>query len=293
MLGEYLAALHGVHAHKLSQGELNGDFNAWMKHKTFILGDEVTTRESRRSVAEEMKNWITRPSVTINEKYIRLYTLPNFAQFYLTSNHHNALSLEKGDRRYFVHKVTAPPADAKTFARLGRWKDEQKNINALLHHFMHDVDCTGFIPHAQPPMTEDKSEVIRASMSDLDAWAEQLAADADNPDHKGLRHLYTPGELLNFAEHGVGGRNNWNPTAMGWALKRAGFTQEVIKVPSFGTQRLYLVWERGILKEMPKTDLAALYLRERAANPAKFEALRRPRVVEGGRMVKTRNLGGS
>lgn len=212
-LGEYLAALHGTHAHELSQRSLAGNFNSWMKHKTFILGDEVTTRESKRSLAEEMKNWITRDSVEVNEKFIREYKLPNYAQFFLTSNHHNALALEKGDRRYFVHKVTAPQADDKTFTRLGRWKKEQKNINALLHHFMHEVDCASFNPHEQPPVTEDKNEVIRASMSDAEAWADQLAADADDPNHEGLRHLYTPTELLDLAQRdggrGSGTRPRW------------------------------------------------------------------------------------
>jgi hypothetical protein len=283
MLGEYLAALHGEHAHTLSQASLAGNFNSWMKSATFILGDEVTTRESKRSLAEEMKNWITRDSVRINEKYIREYELPNYAQFYLTSNHHNALALEKGDRRYFVHEVTAPPADAKTFARLGQWKNEQKNINALLYHFMEEVDLAGFNPMAQPPLTEDKEEVIRANMSDMDAWAEQLALNADDPDHEELKHLYTAAELLSLAQTDSG-RHYWNPTAMGWALKRAGFTdKKVIKVPGHGTQQLYMVRERDRLRKMSNPRLAELWLKERAGRPAKFEALRRPYVVEGGR----------
>lgn len=282
MLGEYLAAPHGEHAHTLSQASLAGNFNSWMKCKTFILGDEVTTGESR--LAEEMKNWITRPSVDINEKYIREYKLPNYVQFYLTSNHYNALALGKGDRRYFVHHVTAPPADAKTFARLGRWKNEQKNVNALLYHFMEDVDLRGFDPMAQPPLTEDKEEVIRASMSDVEAWAEQLAAYADDPNHEGLKHLYTSAELLALAQLD-GGRNNWNPTAMGRELKWAGFTEKkVIKVPGRGSQQLYLVRERDLLRKQSNAQLAELWLKERTGGPAKFEALRRPRVVEGGQM---------
>jgi hypothetical protein len=222
LVAKYHRLLYGNAGADLTQTQLDSAFNDWIKNKCFVEGDEVTTRESRRSVAELLKNWITGHTVPINEKYIPAYTLPNKANFCLTSNHEDALYLEDSDRRFFVVEVETPPMTAEEGAYFGNWIEAQRNRNALLYHLLEEVDCIGFEPGAHAPMTEAKQEMINAGLTDLDAWVRQLPSAPIHPDstiHR-VGPLHTAEELRRMA---FGNYPRHSTVSVALAMKRAGF----------------------------------------------------------------------
>lgn len=182
LLGEYARRVYGEAGVMVTLRELEADFNSWIANKQFVVGDEVMTKENKRNLGELMKTWITSDSVAINKKHVERYYQPNKANFYLTSNHDDALHIEDNDRRYFVHEVPAEKMTPEEGAYFGEWIEKPENVAALLHYLLHEVDCAGFAPKASPPMTEAKAEMAAAARTELDSTLLELKKNPDNPE---------------------------------------------------------------------------------------------------------------
>lgn len=272
LIAKYHRLLYGDAGAEKTQTDLDSAFNSWIKNKCFVQGEEVTTRESRRSVAELLKSWITGHTVPINEKYIPAYTLPNKANFCLTSNHEDALYLEDSDRRYFVVEVDQPAMTTEEGKYFGKWIEEPQNRNALLYHLLEGVDCTGFEPGGRAPVTEARQAMIDAGLSDLDTWVRELPAapiHTDSPIHK-VGPLHTARELLQMYQ-GRSGR--YSMASMGLALKRAGFLRAHVAQQVKVAGQLVTLWPtvRGLERKQLDTLIAV----RRASVKANEEKLRR------------------
>lgn len=98
-------------------------FDDWHGNKTFIQGSEMSGDRNTRAFADQMKTIITGDMISSNRKHQPLYTPPNVANFYLTSNHENPLFLGEHARRFGVLHVTADPKPAKLYTDYCRWLD--------------------------------------------------------------------------------------------------------------------------------------------------------------------------
>jgi hypothetical protein len=288
LLGESIAKLYGRAGRLVDQRALERDFNTYMDGAAFIVGDEIATRENRRDLAEHLKNLITRPYVEINKKFINPYTLPNVAQFYLTSNHSDALHLEDDDRRFFVHRVTAGRLAEDFSLRYQPWLCKQSSTNALLHLFMSEVDCTGFNPLAAPPVTEAKSQMVELSRSAHGAWVHQLRLDPDAVpinEYSPLRRvlsLHTIEELLRMFE---GNRSSVTAKGMTLALRAEGFNLAyaqgggVVRLGDGRRARLWAVRNMDRIASMTHNEIVTVHATERGLEKiaSKFA------VIGGGR----------
>jgi hypothetical protein len=278
LTGETIAALYGDAGKKIGQEELEREFNTYMDCAAFVVGDEVTTRGSRREMADRLKNLVTRPSATINKKFQPEYTLSNVAQFYLTSNHDDALYLEDRDRRFFVHRVESDALSSEFTRRFAEWQADTDWKAALLHHLMHEVDCVDFDPYAAAPMTEAKQDMIRTGLTDLDNWVRQLPNAPVHPDStiRSIGPLHTPEELRMMA---FGKDSRCNVEGVGLAMRRAGF-QRARNVKVIG--RLMTLWPT--VKGLEEKQLKTLITARRAAaagreKQRKFDGSAAPRPV--------------
>lgn len=293
LLGETIAKPYGRAGRVVDQRSLERDFNPVMEGAAFIVGDEVATRENRRDLAEHLKNLVTRPFVEINRKYINPYTTPNTAQFYLTSNHGDALYLENGDRRFFVHCVTAGKLSEEFSKKYEPWLAQQSSIDALLYHFMHEVDCTGFNPLAAPPVTEAKTAMVDASRSEHAAWIHELKLDPDSVRIQSISSfattlsLHTVDELLRMFQ-GITGRCGRQAFAL--ALKAEGFSlayskgSGVVKIDENTRLRLWAVRDVDLLTRMSHDRLVTTYKYERE----KMSPVPALEVLQGGKRHRKR-----
>jgi hypothetical protein len=220
----------------------------WAENRQFVLGDEITGSD-KRAEADMMKAMITQEEININIKYIPQFSIPDCVNYYLTSNHADALFLEDEDRRFFVHEVTVDPLSDEFYLAYDKWYKKEGGCSALMQWLM-ERDLRKFNPKAPAMRTAARDRMIMSGKSDLDTWLAELKEGPSSKLRVGqMRHqrdLFTSHELLAMyeAEHekqaGKVGANG-----MSRALQRAGFKQVAggapLALPSGKQGRFYAV----------------------------------------------------
>lgn len=175
LTGEIVSDVYGVNANIVSQDELHSQFNGWLVHRQFILGEEITGSDSRKD-ADRIKNMITRDRINVNIKFQPTYELKDCANFLLTSNRVDALFLDDDDRRVFVHEITSKARPDEFYKRISEWR-QNGGASHLLHHLMFEVNVSDFNPRAPALRTEARQNIIDLSKSDLDIFVRDLVAN--------------------------------------------------------------------------------------------------------------------
>lgn len=226
LIGYTLARIYGQNFIKIKSKDLYDTW--WAENRQFVLGDEISGSD-KRAEADMMKAMITQEEVNINIKYIPQFSIPDCVNYYLTSNHADALFLEDEDRRFFVHEVTASPLPDAFYADYDRWLKKEGGAAHLMQWLL-DRKLGDFNPKAPALKTAARSRMIMTGKSDLALWLAELK-EAPFPKLRlgQMRHqrdLFTSGELLAMyeAEHE---RNTGKVTRNGMtrALKTAGFKE--------------------------------------------------------------------
>ncbi len=174
LLFETLISIIGTtHAAVIGQSELTSDFNGWSNRRIFIIGDEVSGSD-KRSETDKLKGLITGTTNRINEKYQPAREVPNLMNFVFLSNHHDALFVNDGDRRFFVWEIQSGQLLQSVTKEFVTWRDNG-GLSAL-HHFLLNFDISDFNPKAPAPMTDAKRQMVDDSRSDLESWIADLMA---------------------------------------------------------------------------------------------------------------------
>jgi len=168
---EAVAHVYGVdtNAKNIEERDLYANFNSWQLDRQFIVGNEINGSRDKRKAIERLKVLITSETVSVNEKYLREFDLPNVMNFVFTSNNPDAFYLSDSDRRFWIWEVTGKPLDKEFYKNFRLWKNSDAGIAALYYHLLH-VDCSGFDPGDRAPMTQAKEEMIEAGRSELEQW---------------------------------------------------------------------------------------------------------------------------
>jgi primase-polymerase (primpol)-like protein len=150
-------------------GMLRSGFNGRLSRKILAVVDEVQEGGSgaKWESAETLKRIITEEYRDINPKYGRTRLEWNACRWLIFSNHNSALPLDNGDRRFNVVRNDAPPKSAAYYANLFARQADPSFIAAVAMH-LGSRDLTGFNPGAHATLTEAKTEMIEASMTDAD-----------------------------------------------------------------------------------------------------------------------------
>lgn len=237
LIGETMGRIYGENFSAIDAEELHSNYNYWAHRKQFILGDEVTGRD-RKEDENRLKNIVTRERVTITAKYQASYQVPDRANYWLTTNHVNALLLMRQDRRWFVWEILRQTLSVGWYTEVyDAWYRKNEHISAILHYLLHDVKLTGFNPHAPAPVTAGKLDMQQVSGSGVDFRIRELLAAPAGALLDPLRDLYTAGEIAYALE--PGGRLDPAQTAV--ALKRAGAIRLPGTAVSRGTIYLYAI----------------------------------------------------
>lgn len=168
------------HALVTSGKDLNADFNSQLKHRKFILFNEIGERGEKHT--NHIKDLVTAPSLTINEKYARAASMPNFIQFAITTNEAYTHAIHEKGRRELVYSVTATSLLAEKLrqffernAKLKSWINTPEARSALLYYYM-NYDIDHYDASAPAPMNTSKLRMIQAAQSDFDLYkADELA----------------------------------------------------------------------------------------------------------------------
>lgn len=186
-LGVILRNIYGDHNSSLiKENEMFARFNDWQQNKQFIFVDELK-RDGSGKKSDTIKPLITQTRVSIETKYQRPYELVDCMNYYITSNHIEALHLDPDDRRFFVHNLGNTKAPKDFFTKFYRYL-ESGGYEAIYYHLLHDIDLTlpiiggdpysltpaPFAPDADAPHSSARTKLIQASFDDADLWIQDL-----------------------------------------------------------------------------------------------------------------------
>ena len=174
LLVETVGSLYGDNFLTASDSDLADNFNDWAHHRQLVFLDEALSAGTRQE-ASMMKRLITRTKARINEKYKPKYEVRDCINYIVASNNPDAVRIENNDRRYWVVRVSEKKVSEDLVKRILKLR-EGAGRNALFDHMLR-VDLTGFNPHAEPPVTEDKKMMEEASKSDLETFVSQVMED--------------------------------------------------------------------------------------------------------------------
>lgn len=174
-IGDIMRDIYGTNANVITSVELHDDSFVWMRNKQFVLGEEVSQTRSRAD-AGMLKHIITGDSITVNEKYVPTFALPNCCNFMFTSNKPDAIILDRGDRRFFVSKLDAKRT-LKWWKELDKWRHREGGPAAFMHYLQNNVDVSNFNPRAQPPETDEKVLMKSAGLTSVQQWVGELMED--------------------------------------------------------------------------------------------------------------------
>lgn len=163
----------------VTSDELQSNFNPYVKFKQFIVCNELSIDEKKK-MANKLKDITVRPTVTINEKNVKQYTVADRANYFITSNEERPVHINEGDRRFFIHRVTSPKLSRAQFDAFVHWRDSEGGAAKLFYYLLHCVELGDFNPHGAPPITDDKRDLIDLGRTGLDAWAYTLLTNPDD-----------------------------------------------------------------------------------------------------------------
>lgn len=212
LVGETLGHIYGANFISIPQIELESNFTSWALGRQFVLVDDISSHDTRQR-ADLLKKLITQREFNVNLKHVPQFTMPDFINYYFTSNHGDAFYLDEHDRRLFIHEVVVGKLPVKFYDAYYEWLNGE-GPSALLHYFQRELDYSDFCPTAAPPVTDAKREMIEGVRSELDAWLASLS-DLDLAG----RELWTAAELADKFNAAALGRRV-PPNAFGRRLRR-------------------------------------------------------------------------
>ena len=147
------------------------DFNSWAGRKRLAVVNEIYHGRSWK-VYNSLKSIITDPTITVNEKYEKPYTIDNFIHIFGSSNSSSALKMAQNDRRWLVPAVTEKTWLAEKFKKFHKWLagGGVQNIQYWAENFDDYVE-----PGDNAPTTLTKNQMMHESLSDAELLAIDIA----------------------------------------------------------------------------------------------------------------------
>lgn len=175
---EAIGTIYGDYGIILNQGAIEDKFNAdWSSRKLYVLADEIVARQEMYHIKNQLKGLITGDWIRVNPKNLIAYKERNHMNIVFLSNEKQPVLLEDDDRRHCV--IWTPPELSADYYSAVHQEVEAGGI-AALHHYLMQLDLTGFNAWTRPPMTRAKAELQTLSRGSVERFvSEWLALEVD------------------------------------------------------------------------------------------------------------------
>jgi hypothetical protein len=170
---KHMRHLLGNHAMQATNPEhIIGKFNPHLETLLRLTADEALFVGNHKH-RNALFSLITEGDLTIEPKNCGVYQADSFLNISITSNSDHFLPVSDSSRRFFIPTVsTAHMQDSVYFADIEKQLLEG-GYEALLYHFLREVDLTGFNVR-KVPQTEGLKEQRDHSLEALDFWWVEL-----------------------------------------------------------------------------------------------------------------------
>ncbi len=175
--------------------DLFGRFANGAVNRVFVQVDEV---KSLHDHADQLKDFITNPTVNYEMKGKDTIVVPNFANLILTSNNANALTVSTDDRRFALFQCTSVhKGDTQYFADLGAHLERPEVARAYYQYLM-GVNLSEYPTSFQHkrPVTEYYKEVQHNSIPVFARFMSSLVNTEHSASEFSARTLYEKYELF-------------------------------------------------------------------------------------------------
>jgi hypothetical protein len=162
-------------------------YTDWVVYKRLVIVHEIYEGHSWKAY-NKIKSKITEDTTEALLRFEAPYQVENYAIYVLCSNALEALKIEDSDRRIYAPRVTEIPLSKKEAAEFYAWL-ESGGYGIIKQWAM---DYGNYLPnHCDVPLTQTKKEMISASKSAIDEYAEMIAhamqhGKEDNENHVAL-----------------------------------------------------------------------------------------------------------
>lgn len=274
-IGETMELVYGKNYGLITNEHLTASFNEWAESKQFIVGDEISVGD-KRGTGNKLKTLLTQPHFRLNVKNRKSYTVRDCINYYFSSNHEDAVYLERHDRRFFVVHADIDKLEAAFYTDYMTWLNNG-GAERLFYHLLYEVELGDFNPHGEAPMTEAKMAMQATGLSDVEDWAFQLKVDPDSQvGERNPYDLYTAKELLKFYDPEEKSRIKSNGISR--ALNLAGVFKcangsNHVKLLTGARDTVYAIRNAERYRRMGPTEISKCYAAEResGAGKAKFD----------------------
>lgn len=236
------------------ENDVTSSFNEWVAHKRLAIVSEIYSGSSWKAY-HALKSVITDKDITVNQKYMRQYTIENWCHILASSNSMRALKMENDDRRWFYPEVTEVPWPRDRFDALRKWLNAG-GLNIIRHWAENFGDYVNQSERA--PMTDRKREMIEGSRSEAQQEAAALAEQ--------LKDIGRPAALLikdvvGWVRNHVQGRVFDTDYELRRSMVDAGLTAWQKRVKVHGRLQ-YAVLNDALVRECQGSDDALNIIRD-------------------------------
>lgn len=250
------AILGGEHVKIISGDSIKSGYNEWsFGHQVVVLEEVRVAGTNKYEVMNALKPLITNDFVSVNQKFRDTREVRNISNYLLFSNHHDALALQPGDRRYFVvksplqHKSQVQALGENYFPPLYALLREQPG--ALRSYFADHSISPDFQADGHAPRTKYVQDLINDSASDCAAAVRRLLLEGDYPL---VQYDIVSGKTLLDVLHFEESLNHVSAQQLAHVLREEGFRQ-IGQRCTFGGERHYL-WVRCGVNERTAVAVA-------------------------------------
>lgn len=203
-----------------------GSFNGMCEGKLLFGFDEMNMSVSSK-FAEEIKDFISNPHISINKKMVNEYETDNLNHTFVFSNKEFPWKMEESDRRSVaIDRIGVKVPDKAYIAKMLQIRYDSYVLNEIYQYFM-NVDISGFIPGDKPEteFMRDLKDLNRSrEWQFIDHYIGALVLpDAGLPFAIATQDLFT--EFRSYLTiHYVGGDYKTSDAMFGKKLKNLGIT---------------------------------------------------------------------
>lgn len=219
-------ALGRGHVRPVDVDAMASGYNEWAYGAQLLTLEEVRVAgHNRHEIMNKLKPLISNDTINVNQKFRDARTLENKANYLLFTNHHDALALSAGDRRYFVLK-SAIQTKAQVQA-LGEDYFERlfgmlRDYAGGLRHFLENHEISpGFNADGHAPETTYLQQLITDTAGEVNALVRDMLEDSTNPLVK--RDLLSSSVLMQMLE--AAGHTRISAQHLAHVLRDEGYFQ--------------------------------------------------------------------
>lgn len=230
---------------------IESSFNSWIARRRLVIVHEIYAGHSKKAY-DGLKSHVTDGTITINEKNTQEYEISNWAHFVLSSNSPLALRLVKGDRRWFVPKVTQEKQSPDYWVKFYEWLIS--GGLEIIHDWAYScVAGNGSVsPAAEAPISAAKDELVKASRSEGMQMVLDLGEEAMN--YKLVRVAHGGGPYVESKPFQIKRTTEVQPVVLTDRAVRTWLaTTRKIKVDSPSLEGLLTI--RGMLAQSGMTEV--------------------------------------